>query len=467
MPPARLDRRRSQARAQTRPPPRLALAATNGYERAVMTLRVAIQHRPRPPRPPHHIPPPRSHFDYLSYSLNQRIDGKLHTPSTRRPDVPPKAAAPTTIAVEPEAAQDVLHVESHTWRMPPARRDRRRSQARAQTRPPPAPRAGSHRWVRAGGGGPACGHLAPAAPSAPSRSDRAATPSWRCGTPNSASRTGNCRPPYRRIPPGAPATPGCSAPPASPPPPHRPTRGTQFNYISYSFYQRTDARLRPQSLDYLMVPSVAARASLPSPSPPAVRAMQSTHARRALLAPPPLPAPSSPPGSTHLPSRPHTVAVHVARQKPPANTPRPGPRDRRSPSRRPRATNLEPRPGHLTPIIRRTHLINESREGSVPQSLGYQTTPSAAASASIPSPSPAGPTPPRSVRRVASRQPPPPRPCPPDRRPPSHGPRATNLDPHARKPRVPPRPPAATSSTFRTHLIHDPPQGSAPHHSTT
>ena len=31
----------------------------------------------------------------------------------------------------------------------------------------PAPRAGSHRWVRAGGGGPACGHLAPTPPSAP------------------------------------------------------------------------------------------------------------------------------------------------------------------------------------------------------------------------------------------------------------------------------------------------------------
>ena len=64
VPHARRGRRRWQTRVQALSPPRIVLDATGGSERAVMPLRVAIQHRPRPPHlpaaPPRHRPRPRT-----------------------------------------------------------------------------------------------------------------------------------------------------------------------------------------------------------------------------------------------------------------------------------------------------------------------------------------------------------------------------------------------------------------------
>ncbi len=89
---------------------------------------------------------------------------------------------------------------------------------------------------------------------------------------------------------------------------------------------------------FLTTPRTAARASRTLPSRPALLALQSTHALRAmpaLLAPPFTRA-----RSPHLPGRPRTVAVHVARQEPPATTPSPIP----SPQPRSTSDDRSPRP---------------------------------------------------------------------------------------------------------------------------
>ena len=136
-----------------------------------------------------------------------------------------------------------------------------------------------------------------------------------------------------------------------------------------------------------------------------------------------------------------------------------------APTQHPRST-----PASLAPTSTtfRTHLTNEPLEGSAPKSPGYLTTPSAAASASIPSPSlpalrampathaprpllapprcrrppsPASPTPPRSLSLAASHH--------------------LLASAHA-----PPRPYlaslATTSTTFRTHLTNESLRCSAP-----
>ena len=71
-----------------------------------------------PPRP---TPPPGSYVDDIPYSLNQRINAELHTPIARLPD-----AAPTDLAVEPNVATNVLHVEVHTRPVPHTQRGRLR-----------------------------------------------------------------------------------------------------------------------------------------------------------------------------------------------------------------------------------------------------------------------------------------------------------------------------------------------------
>ena len=150
-----------------------------------------------------------------------------------------------------------------------------------------------------------------------------------------------------------------------------------------------------------------------------------------------------------------------------------------------------------TSITCRTHFIDESRERSVPQSLGCLPTPSAATAsrtpvipasrarampatpaliawlalppiASLRHPQPA-PPPPQSAWLVASHQPPPPRPNPeqptttstrralPQSRTTSHHPRF----PAPATPRLAP-PPAATSITCRTHFHHEPMEGPSP-----
>ncbi len=198
------------------------------------------------------------------------------------------------------------------------------------------------------------------------------------------------------------------------------------------------------------------------------------------------------PGSTHLPSRPRTarsvwpLASHQPlvprpgpRPGPPMTTARPDPRVSRSPSRHRPATNLDPRPRNIEPHSApgsRFNYISYSfyqriKEGLRPPTLGHPPTPRAATSASLAVPSPsaslamqsthalmallaltswpapaipaAGPPhhpsrPHTAPLRVARREPPAPRPCPRARRPPSHGPRATNLEPRPAAPsRIP------------------------------
>ena len=193
-PPARLHRRRSQSRAQTRPPPRIVLATTAGSEPAVVALRMITQprrrqaspaptaprrppdraaHQPpragpgaagrltgrshpaRPQRPaavhprlrphPRTAPPPSSHIDDMSYSLNPRIDARLRPPSLDYL-MTPSVVAPTAIAVEPEAAQDSWTCRPRNGR--PADPTRRASlpsiPGTARTPPLPAPTPPSH-----------------------------------------------------------------------------------------------------------------------------------------------------------------------------------------------------------------------------------------------------------------------------------------------------------------------------------
>ena len=209
----------------------------------------------------------------------------------------------------------------------------------------------------------------PGAARRPPRANRAATPSWRCGTPTSASRTG------RRTGGSHPAHPQHLA--AEPPSiaPHNnpaPPPLSDFDYLLYSRNQRTKGTLGTPITQRLTTPRTSARASRTSPSPPAVLAMQSTHAPRAPLAPPPLPAPSSPAWLDRYPRLAPHRPIRVAPREPPTTSPspRPSPRptnDDRSPrptrqplpSHQPPATSHQPRsptPQHRAPLRSRQPL---------------------------------------------------------------------------------------------------------------
>ena len=175
-------------------------------------------------------PAPDRHATHISYSLYQRITTGVVSHSLGNLTTP-RAAAPTDIAVGPEVAKDVLDLGVHTWRAPHARRGRRHVQARVQALPPPAHRAGSHRRVRARGGGPAG------------------------GAPGIGPRPHNTAP----------------------------HSATAITYRTH-FTNEPKIELASPSPGYLTTPSAAARALLPSPSRPS-RACQAINARTEGTAP--------------------------------------------------------------------------------------------------------------------------------------------------------------------------------------
>ena len=86
-------------------------------------------------------PPPPSHVDDMSYSLNQRTTEMLLLLIAPLPDDAQGGRLNGHIAVGLKVATHVLDVEVHTWRVLHARRRRPRWQARAQARPPAPPSA--------------------------------------------------------------------------------------------------------------------------------------------------------------------------------------------------------------------------------------------------------------------------------------------------------------------------------------
>ena len=99
------SRRRAPAPSDQRQP--LAQASAAGAPRAT-------DREPPPGRRPRTTtsrPPPRSHVNHPSYSLNQRITGRHRTSSLGHVTTP-RAEAPTDIAVGPEVAKDVLDLGS-------------------------------------------------------------------------------------------------------------------------------------------------------------------------------------------------------------------------------------------------------------------------------------------------------------------------------------------------------------------
>ena len=157
-----------------------------------MTLRLAIKHRHRPPRLPGTDPapaplrlpaPPITRLPLvLTSSTNRWKTPHLKHSTTRCPS---KVAAPTAIAVKPEAAQDSWTCRPRNCR-PPRR-----------PIPPAAPaalRVGSHRWLLAGGDDPAPGHQAPTPPATPpGRASPASAPPRTTTSPRPTHHSITCR----------------------------------------------------------------------------------------------------------------------------------------------------------------------------------------------------------------------------------------------------------------------------------
>ena len=201
--------------------------------------------------------------------------------------------------------------------------------------PPPLPAPSSPAW------------LDPSPQPAPHRPIRVAPREPPVPRPGPPTTTARPDPRVRRSPSRHPPATNLDPPPRNTEPHSAP--GSHFNYISYSFYQRSKGGLRPPSLGH-PTPRAATSASLAVPSPSALLAMQSTHALMALLALTSWPAPAIPAaGPPHHPSRPHTAPLRVARREPPA----PGPCPR---ARRPRVTDHEPPTSSPAPQHRRESL---------------------------------------------------------------------------------------------------------------
>jgi len=343
----------SHPRAAPQPRATTADRSPRPRRRALPEPRTSSYHPPSSP-PHHRVPPPHSHSNHWSYSLYQRITGRLHTPSLGHVTMP-RAAAPTDIAVGPEVAKDVLDLGSAPGGYPtPAPADMRPpgSAPALEGRPAPA-RPGAGAWPP---GGPARGHPAAAPPPArrPRRDAHLALqraelreldqqlPAAPQADPNQPSRSAWLPSPRHR--PRLRNTPPC---------PHAATAITCRTH----FTNEPKVECASPSPGYLTTPS-AARASLPPPSLPALLAMQSTHARRA---PPPLPAPAIPTAdSPHHPNQPR------AAPRPRATTAARSPRSRRRALPEPRTSSYHPRGRHPRHTASRPALTQARQSLSYP-----------------------------------------------------------------------------------------------------